>query len=155
VPFLLRTGKRMTCSAQRVSLLLRRPEGPVDTVPGHGNVVSLSLSGSGSLDIGLVTKEPGPDLALAPARTTLDLKNVPGGTPLPPYVSLLHDVLTGDRSLFTTSDGLAHAWAAFAPLQECPPPVHPYQPGTWGPREAGLLAGSEGWLLGQTAVDES
>jgi glucose-6-phosphate 1-dehydrogenase len=155
VPFLLRTGKRLTCSAQRVSLLLRRPEGPVDTVPGHGDVVSLSLSGSGSLDIGLVTKEPGPDLVLAAAQTTLDLKDVSGGTPLPPYVSLIHDVLTGDRSLFTTSDGLAGAWAAFAPLQERPPRVHPYQPGTWGPREASLLAGPEGWLLGQTATEDS
>jgi glucose-6-phosphate 1-dehydrogenase len=155
VPFLLRTGKRMTCSAQRVSLLLRRPEGPVETAPGHGNVVSLSMSGSGSLDMGLVTKEPGPDLALATARTTLDLKNVPGGTPLPPYVALIHDVLTGDRSLFTTSAGLAGAWAAFAPLQEHPPQVHTYRPGTWGPREADLLAGPEGWLLGQTDTDES
>ncbi|MCU1619130.1 MAG: glucose-6-phosphate 1-dehydrogenase [Modestobacter sp.] len=155
VPFLLRTGKRMTCSAQRVSLLLRRPQGPVETVPGHGNVVSLSLSGSGSLDIGLVTKEPGPDLVLVPARTTLDLKQVPGGTPLPPYVSLIHDVLTGDRSLFTTSDGLAGAWAAFAPLQERPPQVQPYLPGTWGPRAADLLAGAEGWLLGKTATDAS
>jgi glucose-6-phosphate 1-dehydrogenase len=153
VPFLLRTGKRMACSSQRVSLLLRPPEGPVDTVPEHGNVVS--LSGSGSLDIGLVTKEPGPDLVLAPARTTLDLKDVPGGTPLPPYVSLIHDVLTGDRSLFTTSDGLAKAWAAFAPLQDGPRQVRPYEPGSWGPTEANALAGPGGWLLGQTADGET
>jgi glucose-6-phosphate 1-dehydrogenase len=151
VPFLLRTGKRMACSAQRVSLLLRTPEGPVETLPDHGNLVSLTLSGSGSLDIGLVAKEPGPDLALASAHTTLDLKQVPGGTPLPPYVSLIHDVLTGDRSLFTTSDGLAKAWAAFAPLQQRPPQVHPYGPGSWGPAEANALAGPSGWLLGQTA----
>jgi glucose-6-phosphate 1-dehydrogenase len=148
VPFLLRTGKRMARSAQRVSLLLRNPEGPVRTVPDHGNVVSLSLSGSGALDIGLVAKEPGPDLDLAVARTTLDLKQVPGGTPLPPYVSLIHDVLTGDRSLFTTSDGLAKAWAAVAPLLESPPKVQPYQPGSWGPAAAMDLAGSQGWLLG-------
>jgi glucose-6-phosphate 1-dehydrogenase len=154
VPFLLRTGKRMACSAQRVSLWLRTPEGPVDTVPEHGNVVSLSLSGSGALEIALVTKEPGPQLALALARTTLDLKQVPGGTPLPPYVSLIHGVLTGDRSLFTTSDGLAKAWAAFAPLQERPPRVHPYQPGSWGPVEANALAAPDGWLLGQTEADE-
>jgi glucose-6-phosphate 1-dehydrogenase len=147
VPFLLRTGKRMARSAQRVSLWLRTPDGPVDAMPDHGNVVSLSLSGSGSLDIRLITKEPGPDLVLARAQTTLDLKHVPGGKPLPPYVSLLHDVLTGDRSLFTTSDGLASAWAAFAPLQERPPRVHPYAPGSWGPLEAGTLAGPEGWLL--------
>jgi glucose-6-phosphate 1-dehydrogenase len=155
VPFLLRTGKRMARSAQRVSLWLRTPEGPVDVVPDHGNVVSLSLSGSGSLDISLVTKEPGPDLVLARAQTTLDLKHVPGGTPLPPYVSLLHDVLTGDRSLFTTSDGLASAWAAFAPLQERPPRVQPYDPGSWGPTEAGALADPDGWLLGQTAPDDA
>jgi glucose-6-phosphate 1-dehydrogenase len=105
VPFLLRTGKRMARSAQRVSLLLRTPEGPVDDLPEPGNIVSLSLSGSGPLEIGLVTKEPGPDLA----QTTLDLKHVPGGTRLPPYVSLIQDVLTGDRSLFTCSEGLARA----------------------------------------------
>jgi glucose-6-phosphate 1-dehydrogenase len=155
VPFLLRTGKRMACSAQRVSLLLRRPEGPVETLPGHGDVVSLSLSGNGSLDIGLVVKEPGPDLVLAPTRTRLDLTHVSGGTPLPPYVSLIHAVLTGDRSLFTTSAGLDGAWTAFGPLQEHPPRVQPYLPGTWGPRAADLLAGPEGWLLGRTATDAS
>jgi glucose-6-phosphate 1-dehydrogenase len=154
VPFLLRTGKRMARSAQRVSLWLRAPEGPFGSLPPHGNVVSLSLSGSGSLEIALVTKEPGPGLALARARTTLDLTHVPGGTPLPPYVSLIHDVLIGDRSLFTTSAGLASAWAAFAPLQERPPQVHPYEPGSWGPTEATALAGPGGWLLGQTAADD-
>jgi glucose-6-phosphate 1-dehydrogenase len=149
VPFLLRTGKRMAESQQRVSLLFRSPDGPVDSVPEGGNVVSLSLSGSGALDIGLVTKEPGPALELVAARTVLDLKKVPGGTPLPPYVSLIHDVLTGDRSLFTTSDGLARAWAAFAPLQQKPPEVHPYEPGSWGPAEADALAEPCGWLLGR------
>jgi glucose-6-phosphate 1-dehydrogenase len=149
VPFLLRTGKRLGGSAQRVSLLLRTPEGPVDTVPDHGNVVSLSLSGSGSIDIGIVTKEPGPQLALARARTTLDLKQVPGGNPLPPYVSLIHDVLTGDRSLFTTSEGLEQAWRAFTPLQENPPEAQPYRPGSWGPAAAAELAEPLGWLLGE------
>jgi glucose-6-phosphate 1-dehydrogenase len=151
VPFLLRTGKRMARSAQRVCLWLRTPEGPVDVVPDKGSVVSLSLSGSGALDLFLITKEPGPDLVLTRAQTTLDLTHVPGGSPLPPYVSLLHDVLTGDRSLFTTSDGLVGAWAAFAPLQERPPQVRPYAPGSWGPPEADALAGPDGWLLGQTA----
>jgi glucose-6-phosphate 1-dehydrogenase len=153
VPFLLRTGKRMAESRQRVSLVFRTPEGPVGRVPSGGNVVSLSLSGSGALDIGLVTKEPGPALELAAARTVLDLKKVPGGTPLPPYVSLIHDVLTGDRSLFTTSEGLDRAWAAFAPLQQKPPEVHPYEPGSWGPAEADTLAGSGGWLLGPRRTD--
>ena len=107
VPFVLRTGKRMAASEQRVSLLLRRPEGPVTDTPGHGNVLSLSLSGSGAVDLQVVAKEPGPDLTLATATASLQLADVPGGTPLPPYVSLLHDVLVGDRSLFTSSGAKA------------------------------------------------
>ncbi|RFU19447.1 glucose-6-phosphate dehydrogenase [Geodermatophilus marinus] len=148
VPFVLRTGKRMAASEQRVSLLMRVPEGPVTDPPGHGNVLSLSLSGSGAVDLALVAKQPGPDLALARATATLELADVPGGTPLPPYASLLHDVLVGDRSLFTSGDGLAQAWRAFAPLQEDPPAVHGYAPGSWGPAEAEALAEPCGWLLG-------
>src|SRR3978361_1735079 len=66
VPFLLRTGKRMARSAQRVSLLLKTPEGPVDCLPGHGNVLSLALSGSGSVDLGPGTHKPGRPRHAAP-----------------------------------------------------------------------------------------
>jgi glucose-6-phosphate 1-dehydrogenase len=113
-------------------------------------VLSLSVSGAGAIDLRVVTKEPGPDLALAEATTTLDLADVPGGSPLPPYVSLIHDVVVGDRSLFTTSDGLAHAWRAVAPLLADRPQVQPYAPGSWGPAAANDLAAPAGWLLGQT-----
>jgi glucose-6-phosphate 1-dehydrogenase len=146
VPFLLRTGKRLACSAQRVSLLLRPVDGPIGELPGR-NVVSLSLAGSGALDIGLVAKRPGPDLHLAQATVNLDLRAVPGATPLSPYSSLIHDVLTGDRSLFTSSSGLAQAWAAVQPLLDHRPEVHPYAPGGHGPAAADALPGPGGWLL--------
>src|SRR4051812_12425962 len=150
VPFLLRTGKRMADDEQRVSLLLRKPDGPVTQLPGHGNVLSLSVQGPGAVDVRMVTKEPGPTLALAEATSSLSLCDVPGGDPLPPYVSLIRDVVVGDRSLFTTSEGLAAAWRAVAPLLEDRPPVQPYPPGSWGPAAAGELAAPGGWLLGQT-----
>ncbi|MGN6606661.1 MAG: glucose-6-phosphate dehydrogenase [Jatrophihabitans sp.] len=146
VPFLLRTGKRMAKSAQTVSLVLRQPDGPVESLPEHGNVVTLSLSGSGALGVGVVVKQPGPTLELAPGRAALALDDVPGGSPLPPYVSLIHDVVVGDRSLFTTSAGLAKAWDAFAPLQQGPPTPVPYAPGSMGPAEADRLAGPVGWV---------
>ncbi len=150
VPFLLRTGKKLAASEQRVSLLMAKPDGPVSRVPGHGNVISLSLAGAGSLDLRFVAKKPGPALVLTEATTSLDLADIDGGTPLPPYVSLIHDVVTGDRSLFTTSDGLSRAWATVQPLLDDRPAVEPYAPGSWGPTAANALAAPCGWLLGQT-----
>jgi glucose-6-phosphate 1-dehydrogenase len=149
VPFLLRTGKRMKRSAQRVSLLLRPADGPIGALPGC-NVISLSLAGSGSLDIGLIAKQPGPDLHLAEAAVSFDLRAVPGGCPLPPYSSLIHDVLVGDRSLFTSSEGLATAWSAVQPLLDRRPEVQPYPAGGMGPAAADALAGPGGWLLDRT-----
>jgi glucose-6-phosphate 1-dehydrogenase len=149
VPFLLRTGKRLAFSRQQVSLILREPTGPLGTVPKHGNVLSLDLAGSGAIDLRLVAKRPGPALDLDVADIGLQLQALPDGDPLPPYVRLIHDVLVGDRSLFTRPDGLQAVWTAAEPLLHHPPNPLPYAPGSWGPAAAGELAAPDGWLLGQ------
>ncbi|MDT4922610.1 MAG: glucose-6-phosphate 1-dehydrogenase [Pseudonocardiales bacterium] len=149
VPFLLRTGKRMAFSRQQVSLILREPAGPLDALPKHGNVLSLDLAGSGAIDLRLVAKRPGPALDLDVADIGLQLQALPDGDPLPPYVRLIHDVLIGDRSLFTRPDGLQAVWTAAGPLLDNPPKPRPYAPGSWGPDAASELAAPDGWLLGQ------
>lgn len=150
VPFLLRTGKRMATSAQRVTLVLRRD--PVhlfgDEVPSSS--ISLSLAGDGAIDITTAVKQPGPDLDLARGTAKLDLDDVHPGEPLPAYASLLHDVLEGDRTLFTTPVGLEAAWRTFEPLLgEGRPEPQPYAPGSWGPAAADALAEPHGWVLNQ------
>jgi glucose-6-phosphate 1-dehydrogenase len=149
VPFLLRTGKRLAFSRQRVSLILREPRGPLADVPKNGNVLAFDLSGSGTIDLRLVAKRPGPTLELDVADTTLPLASLPDGDPLPPYVRLIHDVLSGDRSLFTRPDGLAAVWAAAGPLLAAPPTPQPYPQGSWGPDAARALAEPDGWVLGE------
>jgi glucose-6-phosphate 1-dehydrogenase len=149
VPFLLRTGKRLAFSRQRVSLILREPRGPLADVPKAGNVLAFDLSGSGTIDVRLAAKRPGPTLDLDVADVTLPLASLPDGDPLPPYVRLIHDVLIGDRSLFTRPDGLAAVWTAAERLLAEPPAPHPYAPGSWGPEAAQALAEPDGWLLGQ------
>ena len=151
VPFLLRTGKQLAASAQRVSLVFRAPEqGPLgDAVPSLGNVLSLSLSGSGALVLRVVLKRPGAGDELTCSEAELPLSSVADADPLPPYVRLLHDVLLGDRSLFTRPDGLAAAWDCVAPVLDARPAPRPYARGSWGPVEAEALAGDDGWLLGQ------
>jgi glucose-6-phosphate 1-dehydrogenase len=145
VPFLLRTGKRMAVSEQRVTLLLKPPaDGPVDEVPR--TTISLSLKGSGELDITVVTKKPGPDITFTTRAAPLPLSNG-DGLDLPAYSTLLRDVLVGDRSLFTSSEGLEATWRVLAPVLQNRPDVQPYAQGSWGPEAATALAGPEGWFL--------
>jgi len=150
VPFYLRTGKRLAVSAQRVSLILRDPPGPLSgDLPRAANVLCFSLAGDGDIDLALVTKKPGPGIDLDVAHANISLASVAGADPLPPYVRLIHDVLLGDRSLFTRPDGLAAVWEVAGPLLSSPPQVCPYAPGSWGPAEATDLIAPEHWLLGQ------
>ena len=149
VPFLLRTGKRLAQSEQRVSIVLRTPTGPFRALPGQANVLTFSLSGSGEISVSLLAKRPGVELDLDSATVRLPLAELPEGEPLPPYARLLHDVLAGDRALFTRPDGLAAAWKAARPLLENRPRPATYEPGSWGPARARKLAAPHGWLLGQ------
>jgi len=67
VPFLLRTGKTMPLSRQRISIIFRQPDTGLGQAPPMGNVLSFELSGDGEILLRLVTKEPGPVLKLGPA----------------------------------------------------------------------------------------
>jgi glucose-6-phosphate 1-dehydrogenase len=150
VPFYLRTGKRMAVSAQRVSLILRDPPGPLSgRLPRGANVLCFSLAGDGEIDLSLVAKKPGPALELDVAHASIPLASLHGADPLPPYVRLIHDVLIGDRSLFTRPDGLAAVWDVADPLLSRPPAVSAYPAGSWGPAGARDLITPGRWLLGQ------
>jgi glucose-6-phosphate 1-dehydrogenase len=151
VPFLLRTGKQLAADGQQVSVIFREPDnGPLKhSALMSGNVLTVILSGSGSIRLKLVIKEPGAELDLATDETDLPLSEVADADPLPPYVKLINDVIVGDRSLFTRPDGLEHAWEVIAPILDDPPESLPYKRGSWGPEAAADLAAPDGWLLGQ------
>jgi glucose-6-phosphate 1-dehydrogenase len=150
VPFYLRTGKRLAATEQRVSLVLREPDGPLEgKLPRDANVLSFSLAGNGEIDLSLVAKKPGAALELDIARAAIPLSGLAGADPLPPYVRLIHDVLIGDRSLFTRPDGLAAVWQVAEPLLTGPPAVVPYAQGSWGPDAARDLIAPDHWLLGE------
>jgi glucose-6-phosphate 1-dehydrogenase len=148
VPFLLRTGKRLATSKQRVSLILREPAGALAHLPKDGNVLTFTLSGSGQIDLRLVAKKPGADLDFDVVDVSVPLSTLPHADPLPPYVRLIHDALLGDRALFTRPDGLASVWRMAGPLLAARPKPLPYRPGSWGPAAATVLAEPDGWLLG-------
>jgi glucose-6-phosphate 1-dehydrogenase len=97
----------------------------------------------------MTLERPGAVQALDRATTDLPLETVVGGDPLPPYVRLVHDVLIGDRTLFTRPDGLEDVWTVSAPILDAHPEPEVYAPGSWGPDAAERLADPVGWVLGE------
>ena len=62
------------------------------------------------------------------------------------YERLLTDAMRGDQALFVRADAIEVSWDIFEDVLEDAGPVHPYEPGTWGPVEADrLVAPLEGW----------
>ena len=72
-----------------------------------------------------------------------------GGTDqaLDPYERLIHDVMVGDRTLFTSSTAVERLWEISTPVLDDPPPVRSYEPGSWGPPEADALIAPRRWHL--------
>ena len=66
------------------------------------------------------------------------------------YEELLDDAMHGNQMHFARQDYVEEAWRIVDPVLDNATPVHPYQPGTWGPSEANALAppermGKPGW----------
>ncbi|HXT51914.1 MAG TPA: glucose-6-phosphate dehydrogenase, partial [Thermoanaerobaculia bacterium] len=55
------------------------------------------------------------------------------------YERLLGDAMSGDATLFARQDVVEAAWAIVDPVIHGPSPLHEYEPGTWGPKEADKL----------------
>jgi glucose-6-phosphate 1-dehydrogenase len=156
VPFFLRAGKRMAESSHQLTLVFRRPPRqlfPLD--PRHASEsfdsdhLTFELGEPGSIAADFLAKVPGPVLQLGEARMSFSYADAFGGpmSLLEPYERLIHDVMLGDRTLFTTSSAIERLWEVSTPLLEAPPPVQPYEPGSWGPAAVDELIAPRRWNL--------
>lgn len=156
VPFLLRTGKRMA-EDRRVVTVTLRDSAHIGLLPRavpheRPNEVVFELQDDPKILVTVRVKAPGPALEVAPAALRLDVERALGGGGLEAYERLLHDVMLGDRLLFTRGDEIELLWERAAPLLAAPPEVLSYEPGSWGPGAADALAAPDGpgWRLPET-----
>ena len=152
VPFFIRAGKCMPAKASEVTVVFKRPPrlGVGDgkharTEPADG-ADRARRPGS---RIRLFAKKAGEE-AFEPADLEVLFEKAPGEDP-EPYERLLGDALAGRTELFTRQDTVEETWRIVEPLLDEPGPVHPYEPGTWGPKEAedltrGIARWEEPWL---------
>ncbi len=151
VPFFIRAGKCMPVKSSEVTVVFKRPPrlgvGP-KTQP-EANRMTVRIEPEPGARLGLFAKQAGEE-AFEPADLEVLFEKTPGEEP-EPYERLLGDAIAGHHQLFTRQDAVEETWRIVQPLLDDPPPVHPYEPGTWGPPQAedltrGLCKWHEPWL---------
>jgi glucose-6-phosphate 1-dehydrogenase len=68
----------------------------------------------------------------------------PRGDEMDAYERLLGDAMRGDPMLFSREDAVEAAWRVVDPILGDATPVHEYEPGSWGPKEADRLTAEVG-----------
>jgi glucose-6-phosphate 1-dehydrogenase len=151
VPFFIRAGKCLPAKASEVTAVFRRP--PLLGI-GHGktpepNKMTFRIEPMPGSRMRMYAKKGGED-SFQPADLEVLFERHPGEDP-EPYERLLGDAIRGEHQLFTRQDAIEETWRIVQPLLDDPGPALPYEPGSWGPREAndlmrGIASWSEPWL---------
>ncbi len=154
VPFYLRSGKAMAASRQVMTLGFREPPTRMfhvhrrDIPAGRCNEIVIDFADPGSITTEFLAKVPGPELALGNATMTFTYRDsFASAHALEGYEHLILQAMIGDQALFTRSDGIERLWEISEPLLENPPPVEPYQRGSWGPESVNRLVAPHHWHL--------
>jgi glucose-6-phosphate 1-dehydrogenase len=149
VPFFIRAGKALAARATEVRVIFKRPPrlAFLDE-PHHTDPNQLVFRIDPDAGLRLVMLSKGPD-GRASRDVRMDLPFAAElGKPPEPYERLLHDALTGDRSLFTREDAVEESWRVLQPLVDHPAAPALYPRGSWGPPQADeLLRGHPPWQL--------
>ncbi len=146
VPFFIRAGKELPVEATEVRVVFQQPPrlGIGGRLVPEANELVLRIKPDPGAELLLLVKQAGEDKLQRVHLDMLFAEQV--GDQPEPYERLLRDALIGDASRFPTLAGIEATWRIVQPLLDDPPPVEPYEPGTWGPEAAGhLLTGHGGW----------
>jgi glucose-6-phosphate 1-dehydrogenase len=153
VPFFLRTGKRLAEGQRILSIAFREP--PRSMFPAGSGISSqgpdhltFDLADATKISLSFYGKRPGPGMRLDKLSMQFAMRDTGFvGDVLEAYERLILDAMRGDHTLFNTAEGIERLWEVSAPLQETPPPVRLYAPGSWGPNAIHQLVAPRAWRL--------
>jgi len=144
VPFYIRTGKCLPITATEVIVTLRQPPDIFLENPLPANYVRFLLAPDLVIAIGSHVKHPGDTLLGHEVELVVSQSSDP--YEMQAYEELLGDALAGNSTRFARQDYVEEAWRIVDPVLDNTTMVYPYSPGTWGPREADMLAPPGGWI---------
>jgi glucose-6-phosphate 1-dehydrogenase len=153
VPFFLRTGKRLAEGQRIISIAFQEP--PKSMFPTNSGVgaqgpdhLTFDLADASKVSLSFYGKRPGPGMRLDKQSLQFNMSDTGlAGEVLEAYERLILDAMRGDRTLFTTADGIERLWEVSEPLLENPPPVRLYEQNSWGPKSIHQLIAPNAWRL--------
>ncbi|WP_188490601.1 glucose-6-phosphate dehydrogenase [Williamsia phyllosphaerae] len=153
VPFYLRTGKCLAEGQRIISIGFREP--PKSMFPQGSGVgqhgpdhLTFDLADVFKVSLSFYGKRPGPGMKLDKLSLQFGMgEHEHAGLVLEAYERLILDAMKGDRTLYTTAEGIERLWEVSAPLLADPPPVRSYSPWSWGPNAIHQLIAPHAWRL--------
>lgn len=153
VPFFLRTGKRLAEGQRIISIAFREP--PKSMFPAGSGVgaqgpdhLTFDLADASKMSLSFYGKRPGPGMRLDKLSLQFAMHDTGLiGDVLEAYERLILDAMRGDRTLFTSAEGIERLWEVSTHLLEAPPPVRLYPAGSWGPKSIHQLIAPHAWRL--------
>jgi glucose-6-phosphate 1-dehydrogenase len=133
VPFTIRAGKYLAESVTEVQVTLKAAPLP-ELAQQEPNYFRFQLSPTTDIAICTRIKRGGEALVSEPA--VLHLVDHTPDDDMDPYERLLGAALVGDNMLFAPQAFIEAAWRIVDPVLADPPPIHMYEPGSWGPAQA-------------------
>ncbi|MGI8521897.1 MAG: glucose-6-phosphate dehydrogenase [Nocardioides sp.] len=153
VPFYLRTGTRLAEGVRIISIAFREPPKsmfpPNSGVGDHGpDHLTFDLADEAKMSLSFYGKRPGPGMRLDKLSMQFAMHDTDwAGAVLEAYERLIYDAARGDRTLFTSAEGIERLWELSMPLLDNPPVVRPYAQGSWGPNQIHQLVAPFAWRL--------
>jgi glucose-6-phosphate 1-dehydrogenase len=156
VPWYLRSGKCLAATAAEVLVVLKPPPQRLfaDSAPatGSANYLRFRLAPRSAIALVARVKRAGEEF-IGDQRELYLLDEQPNEET--PYERLIGDVMAGSGALFSQEESIEAAWAVVDPVLRNHHRSCPYEPGSWGPKEADALIAADGsWHNPGPAGDE-
>jgi glucose-6-phosphate 1-dehydrogenase len=142
VPFYIRAGKCLPVTETEVVVRLRRPPAIFSTAEPPANYIRFRVTPDLLIAIGASVKKVGELTEGHQIELVIGERADPDE--MGAYEELLFDAMEGNAARFARQDYVEHAWRIVDPILGDVVPVSEYDPGTWGPPEAGALAVPDG-----------
>lgn len=155
IPIYARAGKKMGKDVVEISIvfiqtchILFKEYG----CPEIGNVITIRIQPNEGISMRFITKKPGTKLALEPVEMKFVYQDHFGKKGIDAYEKVLLDIMSGEQMLFNRTDELMSSWEfitnILAGWKKTNPPLHTYEDGSSGPKEAQELIEKDGrhWL---------